>query len=126
MTVKQKRPVNLDLTSLRYPPMAIASILHRISGVLLFLLVPFLLYWLHLSLSSEAAFTEVQSLLAKPSHKMLLWLIASAFIYHGFAGIRHLIMDIGFGEGLKAGRISAISIIVLSIISITSLGLWLW
>lgn len=124
--MKQKRPINLDLTSLSYPPMAIASILHRISGLILFLLFPVMLYWLHLSLHSEASFHALQLNLATPYSKLIRWIFTTALIYHALAGIRHLVMDMGFGEGLHAGRKSAVAVLFLAVILTILSGIWIW
>lgn len=125
-TVNHKRPVNLDLGSMKYPPMAIASILHRISGLVLFLLLPMMLYFLSLSLRSAESFAHLQTLLICPYCKLLLWAFSTAFIYHVIAGIRHMLMDMGYGEGLSAGRTSAIIVIALAIILAVILGVWIW
>ena len=124
--MNHQRPVNLDLASLKYPPMAIASILHRLSGVTLFLLFPVLLYFLSHSLSSEQGFEQVKTWLMNPFCKLLVWAFTAALTYHLFAGIRHLLMDMGFGEGLNAGRKSATSVMVLAVVFIIFLGIWIW
>jgi len=124
--VNQKRPVNLDLGSMTYPPMAIVSILHRISGIVLFLLLPIMLYFLSLSLRSVESFDRLQTMLTSPCCKVLLWVFSSAFLYHVLAGIRHLLMDMGIGEQLNAGRQSAKIVIVLAIIVTIFLGIWIW
>lgn len=124
--MNQKRPVNLDLGSMKYPPMAIASILHRISGLVLFLLLPLMLYLLSLSLRSVESFDHLQTMLSQPYYKMLLWIFSSAFIYHVTAGIRHLLMDMGIGEQLGASRQSAKIVIIFAIISTIFLGVWIW
>jgi len=124
--VNHQRPVNLDLGSLTYPPMAIASILHRISGIVLFLLLPFMLYMLQLSLKSSASYDELQSLVARPYGKLILWAFSSALIYHVIAGVRHMILDLGIGEALHAARRSAVAVIVLAVVAILSLGVWIW
>ncbi len=76
LIVNKKRPINLDLSSLKFPPMAIASILHRVSGVLIFLLFPFVLFILGCSLQSEESFAQTKIILANPYYKLLLWLLA--------------------------------------------------
>lgn len=124
--MNHKRPVNLDLGSLTYPPMAIASILHRISGIVLFLLLPPMLYVLHLSLASEASFTQLQQCLQNPYYKLILLGFSAAFAYHVLAGIRHMVLDTGWGEGLVAARRSAIALIALAVISTVFLGVWIW
>ena len=123
--MNHKRPVNLDLASLQYPPMAIVSILHRVSGLVLFLLLPLTLYFLGLSLASEASFDELKTLLSHPFYKFLLWGFSTAFTYHVIAGIRHLSIDLGFGEHLSASRNSARAVLLLSIVSAIFLGLWI-
>jgi succinate dehydrogenase / fumarate reductase, cytochrome b subunit len=125
-TVNKKRPINLDLSTFKYPPMAIASILHRISGLVLFLLLPLMLYFLHRSLGGAEAFANLQLTLASPYSKVLLWAFASALIYHLLAGIRHLLMDMDIGEHLEQARRSAVLVIALSVILIILLGVWIW
>jgi succinate dehydrogenase / fumarate reductase, cytochrome b subunit len=124
--VNQKRPVNLDLGTMKFPAMAIASILHRISGLILFLLLPFILYFLTMSLNSAESFIKVHILLESPYCKLLLWAFCVALIYHLLAGIRHLIMDLGFGEQVSAGRRSAVLVIALAVILTIFLGIWIW
>jgi succinate dehydrogenase / fumarate reductase cytochrome b subunit len=124
--VNKKRPINLDLMSMKFPPMAIASILHRISGIVLFLLLPLMLYLLQHSLHSAESFTKTHLLLAHPLYQLMLWAFGSALIYHVLAGIRHLVMDAGWGEHLPLGKYTALLVIVLSVILILVLGMWIW
>jgi len=124
-TVTTPRPVHLDLTKMKFPPMAIVSIMHRISGVLLFLLLPFVLYLLHTSLQSQESFTQLLSFTALPLTKFLVWILISAASFHFFAGVRHMIMDCGFGEQLKTAKITAYFIFILEIIAMIFAGVWL-
>jgi succinate dehydrogenase / fumarate reductase cytochrome b subunit len=124
--VNKKRPVNLDLGSMKFPPMAIASILHRISGILLFILLPVLICFLGQSLQSETAFNHLKMDLAAPAYKLVLWAFSAALAYHILAGIRHMIMDWGFGDHLCASRRSAIVVIALAVIATILLGMWIW
>ncbi len=111
---------------MRFPPMAIASILHRVSGIILFLLLPYMLYFLGQSLQSEEAFMLLKMQLAAPGYKLVLWAFSAALTYHILAGIRHILMDIGWGEHLDAGRRSAVLVIAVSIILTLFLGIWIW
>ena len=111
---------------LKFPLPAIISILHRISGVVLFLFLPLFLYLLHQSLISHESYVALQALLNRPLLKLLLWLALAAVIFHLFAGIRHLMMDLGFAESLEAGRVSAMLVMVLSVLFILLAGWWLW
>lgn len=124
--MNKSRPVNLDLTKFHFPPMAIISICHRISGVLLFLFLPVLLYLLHQSLLSSGHFSSMQHLLQTGGMRFLLWVILCATLFHLIAGIRHLLMDLGWGESVNAGRASAYAVIVIAVILFILSGVWLW
>ncbi|NCX94147.1 MAG: succinate dehydrogenase, cytochrome b556 subunit [Gammaproteobacteria bacterium] len=116
----------LDLMHYRFPIMAISSILHRISGLILFLYIPVILYALGLSLKSPEDFQQLHLLLLTPWARFLTWVCLSALAYHVLAGIRHLIMNFGYFEGLKSGRISSATVIGLAAICIVALGVWAW
>jgi succinate dehydrogenase / fumarate reductase cytochrome b subunit len=124
--MQKQRPMFLNLLQIRFPIMAIVSILHRISGVLLFLLIPVLLYYLQLSLRSPYNYQLLATSLNTIPAKVGLFIAFSLFIYHVIAGIRHLIMDMGFAESLRGGRIGAWLILLLSIALIISTGFYLW
>lgn len=120
-----KRPVNLDLMTIKQPSPAIASILHRISGVLLFLLMPFMLYALHQSLLSPEHFLKTQEYFQHGVVKFFAWAFFSALLYHTLAGMRHLLMDLGIGEHAITGRKTAWTIFVLTFIGIVGFGVYL-
>jgi succinate dehydrogenase / fumarate reductase cytochrome b subunit len=124
--VKDPRPINLNLFTVRFPIPAIVSILHRISGVILFLIIPFLIWGLNLSLTSFQDYENLRDFLTTPLMKFILWGVLAAFIYHMIAGIRHLFMDMGIGESLKGGRFGAKLTLVISLILIVLVGIWLW
>ena len=124
--MSKQRPKNLNLFTIRFPIPAIISILHRISGVILFLVVPFMLWGLSLSLSSPQDFDDLHLFLSSPWMKLFIWSCLSSFIYHFIAGIRHLLMDVHVGEELKSGRLSAKLTLFISIILIILAGIWLW
>lgn len=124
--MKQKRPINLNILTISFPIPAIVSILHRISGVILFLLIPFMLWVLSLSLASAQDFDDLHQFLTTPVMKFIIWCVLAPFIYHMVAGIRHLFMDMGFGEEIKSGRLIAKVTLIISIILIVLVGIWLW
>jgi succinate dehydrogenase / fumarate reductase cytochrome b subunit len=124
--VKNHRPKNLNLLTISMPIPAIVSILHRISGIILFLAIPLLLWGLRLSLQSEQDFISVHQFLTTPIMKFIIWGCLSAFFYHFVAGIRHLLMDIHIGEELKSGRLTAYLTLGISGILIILTGIWLW
>lgn len=125
-SLKSKRPVNLDLTTIKLPPMAVVSILHRVSGIVIFLLMPLMLYALQQSLISPGHFLNTQHCFQHGVMKFLTWAFFSAFIYHFLAGIRHLLMDLGWGDNVPIGRKSACLVLGLSIVLILLLGISLW
>lgn len=121
---------NVGINSLihyRFPLTAIVSILHRISGLILFLFVPFLIWVLALSLRSEASFQDLQICLQQHGGiRFAIWVFLSALSYHFVAGIRHFIMDLSYFESLPGGRRSSVVVILLSVILVVVLGVWLW
>lgn len=124
--MKQQRPVYLNLLQIRQPLPAIVSVLHRISGVILFLMIPLLLWLLAQSLANESAFNAIKQPFFHPVLRFFTWVVLSALVYHLVAGIRHLLMDAGVGETLKGGRVGAYVVLIISIIFIVLLGIWLW
>jgi len=124
--VKTQRPVNLDLRTIKLPVTAYTSILHRISGVILFLGIALLLLALQQSLASEEGFLQVKQYLAHPLAKFVSWGLLSALLYHLVAGIRHLLMDVGLGETLEGGKRGSKAVLAISIVLIVLAGVWLW
>lgn len=124
--VNDKRPVNLDLTTIKFPVMAISSIIHRITGVGLFVAVPILLWMLDRSLAGPEAFADLKQTLQTPLARLVVWGILAMLVYHLFAGIRHLAMDLGLGESLEGGRRSAFLVIGASLVVALILGGWVW
>lgn len=124
--MNKQRPVNLNLFTIHFPIPAIVSILHRISGFILFLCIPLFLWMLQSSLTSINQFSDLQDILGNIWVKLILWGMMAALLLHLIAGIRHLLMDLGFGESLKAGRFSAWLVVILSIILTLVAGVWLW
>jgi len=104
---RKSRPVNLDLQTISFPISAIASILHRVSGVITFVAVGILLWLLSLSLSSPQGFMDASHLVGGFFAKFILWGILTALAYHIAGGIRHLLMDLGHFEELESGAMSA-------------------
>lgn len=121
-----KRPVNLNLMTIKLPITSIVSITHRVTGVVLLGGILVLLWMLDVSLESEKGFAFIGDLLGAVWAKIVLWMILAALAYHLVAGVRHLIMDMGFWETLQGGRTSAHVSIALSVILIILAGIWLW
>nr|WP_208525569.1 succinate dehydrogenase, cytochrome b556 subunit [Pseudomonas sp. PDM26] len=124
--VKSQRPVNLDLRTIKLPITGVTSFLHRVSGIILFLGLGFMLYALGKSLGSEEGFADVKATLTSPLAKFVAWGLLSALLYHLVAGVRHLIMDMGIGETLEGGRLGSKIIIAISVVLIVLAGVWIW
>jgi succinate dehydrogenase / fumarate reductase cytochrome b subunit len=122
----KKRPIHLNLLQIRFPAPAIVSILHRASGVILFLCLPLFLWLLSSSLRSQASFDNIHTSLTHPVSAFITWVMLSALLYHLIAGVRHLLMDAGIGESLQGGRFTAYLVQCISAIGIILLGVWLW
>jgi len=125
--VKKQRPVNLDLKTIRFPVTAIASILHRVSGVITFVAVGILLWLLGTSLSSPEGFLVASSIMSGFFVKFILWGILTALAYHAVVGIRHLMVDFGYLEetfevGVRSAKISFVITVVLSLLA----GVLVW
>ncbi|RXK33242.1 succinate dehydrogenase cytochrome b556 large subunit [Arsenophonus endosymbiont of Bemisia tabaci Asia II 3] len=125
--MKKERPINLQLQTIHFPITAIASILHRVSGVITFIAVGILLWLLGLSLSSLEGFQYAIEIMGSFFIKCNIWGVLTALIYHICGGIRHMLMDFGLiDESLSVGRISAIvTLIITAILSILA-GVFVW
>lgn len=116
---KKQRPKNLNLFTIRLPVNAVVSIMHRASGVVLFLVQPLLLWALYLSLRNEQGYSAVAMQLQQWPVKLLLTGLAWAFFHHFYAGIRHLTMDVHWMTTLQKARFS--SRVVLGLVAVTML-----
>ena len=103
----QKRPKNLNLFTIRLPINAVVSILHRVSGIGLFLSLPLILWALQSLVHSEASYQNLTSWLNTWFVKLMLIGLAWAFFHHFFAGIRHLLQDIHWMTSLNNARLSS-------------------
>ncbi|HEY0963885.1 MAG TPA: succinate dehydrogenase, cytochrome b556 subunit [Pseudomonadales bacterium] len=122
--MKRRRPVNLDLRTIHFPLAALASITHRVSGVIVFLAIFGLLYLLDTSLSTEAGFASLATL--GSFARFLLWGVLAALAFHTVAGVRHLFLDLGMGESREGGPRTALVAFVVSAVVIVLLGMWIW
>ena len=120
------RPINLDLTQFAFPITAIASILHRVTGVILFVGVAFLLYALDLALASDEGLLRARSLMATGLGKFVAWGVLTTLGYHLVAGLKHLVMDFGHGESLAGGRLLAQGSIAAAAGLSLLAGAWVW
>ena len=123
-----------DLPSYRLPAAGWVSILHRISGAIMFLLLPFIIWMFDTSVSSEISFTKFKAAFASGPHSGLLglpgvfWKLVAlaliwAYLHHFIAGLRHLWMDVSHAAVSKEfGKSSAMVTLVLGTLLTLALG----
>ena len=105
--MKPKRPVFLEPWRIKLPAMGLASILHRVSGILMVLAIPLGAHLLHRSLASPEGFAATAATLSAWPMRLLLVGLAWALLHHLFAGIRYLALDFNIGLGRESARRSA-------------------
>ncbi len=125
--IVRKKHIYLNLFLINFPITAMTSIIHRVTGVMLFLFFFIVLYLFKLSIESESSFLMISLLLQKFYIKLFLFLFLSSLLYHFLFGIKHMIMDLGFFETKSAStKISLLClffVVVLSVIILLSMVL---
>ena len=114
----QRQFRNIHVTQIvryRMPLASIVSILHRISGALLFLFLPFVLYLFEKSLVSEISFEHFKGIASHWFVKLVLLALSWAYLHHFCAGIRHLIMDTHIGLSKEGSRRSSTAVFGISL-----------
>lgn len=124
--MQKTRPKHLDLAKIRLPVPGIVSILHRVSGVALFLSLPILIYLLQGSLSSAESFDNYRAVITNPFAKLILLGMLWAFLHHACAGIRFLFLDVHKGLELATARATAKTVLAVSLVLTVVLGVALW
>jgi succinate dehydrogenase / fumarate reductase cytochrome b subunit len=123
---QRKRPKNLNLFTIRLPVNAIISILHRMSGMALFLVLPALLWALSRSVQSEASYTALAGMLQYWLAKLFVIALSCAFFHHFYAGIRHLAMDVHWMTSLQKARLSSRLVLCLDELSVAAFAFMIW
>jgi succinate dehydrogenase / fumarate reductase cytochrome b subunit len=122
----KQRPKFLDLTKIQLPLAAKMSILHRISGGAIFLLLPALIYLLQLSLGTPEEFETFLAITRHPLVKLILLALTYGFVHHVCMGIRLLLIDIHVGVARDTARASAKLVLVVGLVITAILGVTLW
>ena len=122
----QNRPKNLNLFTIRLPINAVVSILHRASGVGLFLALPLILLALQYSVRSPESYAILTNLLDTWFVKLVLIGLSWAFFHHFFAGIRHLLQDIHWMTSLQKARFSGKAVLWLVGFSVLIFAIVIW
>ena len=121
--IVKKRPKYLNLVEIKLPLAGFASILHRISGAGLFLMLPLLIYLLQLSLKSPESYESFRALAAHPLVKLVLLGLLWAYLHHFCMGIRILLIDVHVGVEKEQARVSAKVVLAVSLGLTLVLGL---
>ena len=122
----KKRPKHLNLIQIKLPLPGIVSILHRVSGAGLFLLIPFVLLMLQSSLVSAEGFAAVKHLLSGAFAKLILLGLMWALLHHFFAGLRYLAMDLHYCLDMPQARRASWLVLGASLSLTFLFGVWLW
>ena len=126
-TAPKQRPKYYDLNLANLPPPGIVSILHRISGALLFFpVIPGLLYLMQATLGSESGWQHWRAIFAQPAVKLIALGFAWLYCHHFFAGIRYLLLDVHVGVSKQAARASAKAVLGLGLAATVIIGWRLW
>ncbi|EPE37667.1 succinate dehydrogenase cytochrome b556 subunit [Candidatus Photodesmus katoptron] len=108
----------MDLKTIKFPITAIVSILHRVSGIVMFFFLGVCLWLLLNLLKSPSDFLETRFLFENYLVKFVFWVVFTTLTYHVIAGIRHFLMDLGYFDELKSSILSAkITIFITTILS---------
>ncbi len=124
--MNDSRPKFLDLRVIRMPLPALVSILHRVSGALMFLALPLMLWMLQGSLRSIETYTELAGALRHPLSKLVMLGLLWALAQHFFGGIRFLGIDLGAGVSLRPARATSKWVLAASLALTAVLGALLW
>jgi succinate dehydrogenase / fumarate reductase cytochrome b subunit len=122
----RKRPKYLNLFEIKLPLAGFASILHRVSGIGLFLMLPLLIWLLELSLRSADSFQTLQAVTAHPLLKLVLIGLLWAFLHHFCMGVRILLIDVHVGVEKAQAHRSAQAVLAVSLAMTLILGAKLW
>ncbi len=105
----------LQIIRYRLPAAGVVSILHRVSGAMMFLLLPFILYLFDLSITSEISFDSLKGFTSHWFVKLLILAVSWGYLHHFCGGIRHLIMDAHIGLSKEEARKSAHMVFLVSV-----------
>lgn len=124
--MNNNRPKHLALHEIKLPLPALVSILHRVSGALLFLCLPLLLWMLQASLRSVETYTRLVTILQNPFGKLALLGLTWAFLHHLCAGIRYLLIDLHYFSSLAGARLTSKWVLAVSLGLTLVIGVKLW
>ena len=120
------RPKYLNLVQIRLPVPGLVSILHRISGAALFLFIPFLLTLFEMSLESAQTYARFKAVFSHWAVKLIVIGLVWAYLHHLFAGVRHLALDLHYGDDLGPARAASWAVFAVALILTAVFGVLLW
>lgn len=121
-----ERPKYLNLLQIRLPVPALVSILHRVSGAALFLLIPFLLTLFEWSLESQQTFLRFKGAFSHWAVKLILIGLIWAYLHHLLAGLRHLALDLHYGTDLQPARTTSWVVLIGAILLTLVIAVKIW
>jgi succinate dehydrogenase / fumarate reductase cytochrome b subunit len=124
--MNKPRPKHLALHQIKLPLPGVVSILHRVSGLLLFIALPLLLLMLQYSLLSIETYTQLMTVLANPLIKLMLLGVLWAFLQHFCSGLRYLAIDVHYVRNLAQARNSSKLVMAVSLVLTVLIGIKLW
>lgn len=124
--MSRPRPIYLNLFQIRLPVPGLVSILHRMSGAVLFLLLPLLLVLFELSLESAQTFARFKAVSSHWAIKLIVIGVVWAYLHHLCAGIRHLALDLDYGTELATARASSWAVLAISAVLTLAVGAMIW
>ena len=124
--MRKDRPKNLDLTTVKFPITAIASIVHRVSGIIIFIALAIFLSLLNCSLSDQHGFNQVVTYFDNFLIEFVAWGTLTALAYHAVFGVRHMIQDLGHWEEMESASLTAKGGFVVTAVLSLLAGVLVW
>lgn len=125
--MKDNRPKNLDLATIKLPVMGVASILHRISAVIIWVAMAYFLPALYVSLSSPEGFYKIQTMLTDNFiSQFFAWGFLTALGYYAMGTLKHIIQEFGYCETLEGGKKISQLAIALGVVLSVLFAVWIW
>lgn len=125
--MKDKRPKNMDMTTMKLPIMGVASILHRVSAVIIWVSLAYFLPILYISLKSAQGFATIETMLIESFiAQFVTWGFMTAAGYYIFGGLKHVIQEFGYFETLQDGKLISQIAIGLGVVLSVVFGIRIW
>ncbi|MDH5484311.1 MAG: succinate dehydrogenase, cytochrome b556 subunit [Gammaproteobacteria bacterium] len=116
MAATDSRPFFLNLIKIRLPVQGMVSIFHRVTGVLMFIAIPFMAWLLDMSLQGEQGFSHTIEILSAPFSLFVIAIMTWSLVHHLLAGIRYLFIDFELGLSKQQSRYSAWLVFIIEFI----------